>query len=217
MKIVKDKKFFGVLLALSGLIITTILVHGCGISSYEGKKITSISADPVNNAAVAGTVTIAAQTQQQFKTTGHYSDSTTTDLSSSATWSTSDPSVATVSASGVATAVASSGNCMITATSQGMTASITLTIKNLPIQSITVSPASVTTNKGFTQQFKAAGLFSDGTDTIQSQDITALVSWSSTTTSVATIDAQGDWLPAFRPVRPISPRNGTAKPPRRLP
>jgi trimeric autotransporter adhesin len=190
MKIVKDKRIYTALLVLSTLIIATIVIHGCGVISYEGKKVTSVSIDPVNNTAVGGAVTIAAQTVQQFKVTGHYSDSTTSDVSSESTWSTSDPSVATVSATGLATAVASSGTCMITVTSQGMTASLQLTITNLPIQTITVSPDTVTLNRGFTGQFTATGLFSNGSSTI-SQDITDLATWSSTTTSVATIDAHG--------------------------
>ena len=190
MKKGKDKKVFAVILALSALIVTIIAVHGCAISSYEGLKITSISIGPVNNTAAAGTVTIVAQTVQQFKATGLYSDSTTTELSPSSTWSTSDANVATVSATGLAAAVAPSGTCTITATAQGVSASIRLTIKNLAIQSITVSPGTATANKGFTQQFTAMGLFSDGTATMN-QDITTLATWSSTTTSVATIDAQG--------------------------
>jgi uncharacterized protein YjdB len=190
MKILKDKRIDAVVLVLSALIITIIAVHGCGVLSYEGKKVTSLSIDPVNNTAVAGAVTIAAQTVQQFKATGHYSDTTTSDMSSESTWTTSDPSVATISPSGLATAVASSGTCTITATSQGITAYIQLTITNLPIQTITVSPDSATINRGFTEQFTATGLFSDGSNTL-SQDITSLASWSSSTTSVATIDAKG--------------------------
>jgi hypothetical protein len=190
MKILKNKRISAVVLALSALIIAIIAVHGCGVLSYEGKKVTSISIDPVNNPAVAGAVTIAAQTVQQFKATGHYSDTTTSDMSSETTWTTSDPSVATISSSGLATAVAPSGTCTITATSQGITASLQLTITDLPIQTITVSPDSATINRGFTEQFIATGLFSNGTNTL-SQDITSLASWSSSTTSVATIDANG--------------------------
>jgi uncharacterized protein YjdB len=190
MKILKNKRMAAVVLALSALIMTMLAVHGCGVLSYEGKKVTSISIDPVNNTAVGGAVTIVAQTAQQFNVTGHYSDSTTSDVSSESTWTTSDPSVATISSSGLAIAVAQSGTCTITATSQGMTASVQLTIKNLPLQSITVTPDTATINMGFTEQFTAAGLFSDGTDTIN-QDISDVVSWSSSTTSVATIDAHG--------------------------
>ena len=188
MKINKDKKLLGAILGFSAIVVILVLVHGCGISSYEGKKLTSVSIDPVKNAAVAGTVTIAAQTVQQFKATGHYSDSTTTDLSQAVTWNTSDASVATVSATGLATAVASSGTCTITATGQGMAGTTQLAIKSLPLQAITVTPGAASTNIGMTVQFTASGLFSDGTETITSQDITTLVSWSSTTASVATVD-----------------------------
>jgi Bacterial Ig-like domain (group 2) len=165
-------------------------MHGCGISSYEGKKVTSITIDPVNNTATAGTVTIAKNTVQQFKVTSHYSDSTTADVTSSSTWTTSDSNVASISATGLATAVASSGACTISAKSQGMTASIQLMIKDLTIQSIAVSPNPASMNIGFTQQFTATGVFSDGTETI-SQNISSLATWSSSTISVATIDNHG--------------------------
>ncbi len=188
MKINKDKKLLGAILGFSAIVVILVLVHGCGISSYEGKKLTSVSIDPVKNTAVAGTVTIAAHTVQQFKATGHFSDSTTTDLSQSVTWSTSDASVATVSATGLATAVASSGTCTITVTGQGMAGTTELAIKSLPLKAITVTPGAASTNLGMTVQFTASGLFSDGTETIASQDITTIVSWSSTTASVATVD-----------------------------
>ncbi len=199
MKIFKDKKLLAVLLALSTLMITIIVVHGCGLTSYEGKKLSSISIAPVNSTAVGGSVTMAAQTVQQLKATGQYTDLTTTDLSASITWGTTDSSIATVSASGLVTAVTSSGTCNITATSQGMTGSTQLTIKNLTLQTITVSPGAASVNNGLTKQFTATGLFSDGTETIPSQDITGLVSWSSSTTLVATIDAHSGLATAVSP------------------
>lgn len=183
MKMNKDKKIFALIFAISAMMITMMLVHGCSISSYGEKTLTSISVTPDNNTIAAGTV-------QQFMATGLYSDQTATNLSSSSlAWSTSDPSVATVSATGLATtAVASHGTCTVTAVGAGATGTATLTIKNLPLKSITVTPGSATVNKGLTQQFTASGLFSDGTDTIPGQDITSLVTWSSSTINVATID-----------------------------
>ncbi len=177
------KKTFAAIAALGALLMAAVAIHGCGISSYEGNQITSITIEP-------GNVTIAAQTVQQLTVTGIYSDGTTTNLSSLATWTTSDASVATVSATGLVTAVAASGTCTITATGAGVSASTQLTIKNLALQSITVTPNPASVSKNLTQQMTATGLFSDGTDTI-SQDITTLVSWTSSSTAVATIDAQG--------------------------
>ena len=59
---------------------------------------------------------------------------------------------------------------------------------HLPLlTSITVSPANSTIDTGQTQQFTAMGTFSDGS----SRDLTNLVTWSSSNTTVATISSSG--------------------------
>jgi uncharacterized protein YjdB len=189
MKTNNNKKIVVLMVAVSAAIISMVLGHGCSISSYSEKTLTSISLTPSDSTIAAGTVL-------QLKATGHYSDQSTAPLlSSSLTWTT-DPSVATISQTGLASAVATNGTCTITAVQAGITATTTLTIMDLPLQSITVTPGSPTVNKGLTQQFTASGLFSDGSHTIPSEDITTLVSWSSTTTSVATIGASSGLLNA---------------------
>jgi hypothetical protein len=52
-----------------------------------------------------------------------------------------------------------------------------------PLSSISVTPANPSITKGKTQQFTATGVYADGT----ARDITDIVSWSSSTTSVANI------------------------------
>lgn len=138
---------------------------------------------------------IAMGTVQQFTATGIYSDGTSTltqDLSSQATWTSSDPSV-TVSATGLAMTTVVVANLTISAskTPQGggsaISGSATLTVTNATLQSIAVTPATATVGQGKTKQFTATGTFSDST----TQDITSLVAWSSSDTSVATIDSTG--------------------------
>jgi trimeric autotransporter adhesin len=58
---------------------------------------------------------ISVPMTQQFTVTGHNSDGSTQDLTSTATWTTSNNSVATVGASGLATAVAAGGPVTLTA------------------------------------------------------------------------------------------------------
>jgi uncharacterized protein YjlB len=65
---------------------------------------------------------------QQFIAIGTYSDGSTTDITSQATWSSSDTNVATISSSGLATGVAA-GTTDITASLSGVTSpAITLTV-----------------------------------------------------------------------------------------
>ncbi|HTF62396.1 MAG TPA: Ig-like domain-containing protein, partial [Edaphobacter sp.] len=77
----------------------------------------SLSISPLNPSVVVGGT-------QQFAATAFYSDSSKTDVTSSATWSSSNTAVATISATGLASAVAQ-GNTTIGATYEGQSASTT--------------------------------------------------------------------------------------------
>jgi len=64
------------------------------------------------------TATIASGLTQQYAATGHYSDSTTADITSSVTWTSGTAAVATIDSAGLATVVGTSGQTTnITATS----------------------------------------------------------------------------------------------------
>jgi hypothetical protein len=64
---------------------------------------------------------------RQFAATGTYSDSSTKDLTSSATWTTSNTAIATIDSAGLASMV-SAGTTTITATSESVSGSATLTV-----------------------------------------------------------------------------------------
>lgn len=80
----------------------------------------SISVTPANTSIAAGNV-------QQFTATGNYTDGSTQDLTSSATWSSSSPTVASTATGGLATAVVS-GSAIISAVAGGITGSTTLLV-----------------------------------------------------------------------------------------
>jgi len=77
----------------------------------------------------------------------------------------------------------------ITATSGSIhaTASLTVTVAAANLTAITVAPAALSIPLNTTQQFTATGAYSDGS----SRDLTALVSWGSSTPAVATVDVTG--------------------------
>ncbi len=138
----------------------------------------SISVTPTNP-------TIAKGTTQQFTATGIYSDNTTQDITSIVTWRSSATNVATISmASGFATS-ASAGTTTITATdpATNISGSDTLTVTAARLVSISISPTNPGTALGTSQQFIATGTYSDNS----TQDITASVTWSSSSASTATI------------------------------
>ena len=71
----------------------------------------------------------------------------------------------------------------MSAVSDGVTGSTTLTVTDATLESIEVSPATPSIANGLTQQFTATGLYSDGS----TQDLTAQVTWASSDTAVATV------------------------------
>jgi trimeric autotransporter adhesin len=109
-------------------------------------------------------------------------------MTASVLWSSSDAGVVSINASGLASGV-TSGVVNITATSGSIhaTASLRVTVAAANLTAITVAPAALSIPVNTTQQFTATGAYSDGS----SRDLTALVSWGSSTPSVATVDVNG--------------------------
>ena len=132
---------------------------------------------------------IAATSTVTLHAMGSYSDGSSKDLSSSATWTSSNSNVATVSTSGLVTGVAS-GAASITAKSGTFTSSAAITVSggtSVTLTAIAISPASPSIPINTTQQLTATGSYSDGS----SRDLTSLVTWSSSTIANATVDAAG--------------------------
>jgi len=136
---------------------------------------------PSATVATSGTVSLHAM--------GTFSNNTTKDLTASVTWSSTDANVASVSASGVVTGVAT-GVVTIGARSGNFTGSATLTVNSgagANLTAIAISPAGPTVPVNTTQQLTATGSYSDGS----TRDLTALVTWSSSTIANATVDVGG--------------------------
>ena len=124
---------------------------------------------------------------RQYTAVGHYADGTINDITTSVIWASATPAVATIGAStGLATAVAASGTSNITATLNSVTSdTAVLTASAAALQSISLTPPTVTVAKGLTQQYTAIGHYSDGT----TPNLTGSVTWASDTPAVATIGA----------------------------
>ena len=117
-------------------------------------------------------------------TTTCYPDNTT--FSKKITWSSSDTNVATVDANGTVTAK-SAGTAIITAkTENGKTASCTVTVekKLIPITEVCLDKSSATLTEGETTALTATVLPENTTDSKN-------VSWSSSNSEVAIVDANG--------------------------
>ncbi len=123
---------------------------------------------------------------QQFIATGTYSDGMSYVITAQVTWSSSNGSVASVNSTGLA-AVNAAGSTNIAATAGGISGNTVLTGSSATLSSIAVTMVNPTVTVGAKEKFTATGTYSDGT----SHEITALITWSSSNGSVATVDATG--------------------------
>jgi len=163
---------------------TTITAAYSGVS---GSTTLNVTAPALVSLAVSPTSSsIALGTTAQFKATGTYTDGSNQDLTNSVTWSSSNASAATISSSGLATSLAT-GSTTISATSSNVTGRASLSVTPPALVSVAVSPSSASIAPGTTIQFAATGTYTDGS----TQNITALVTWTSSNPSVATINMNG--------------------------
>ncbi len=124
----------------------------------------------------------------QLAASGNFTDGTTSNITNSVTWSSSNTSVATVSSRGLVTAV-STGTTTITARSaQGFINTLLITVSSATLTSITVTPGSSNMARALTQQMVATGTYSDGTSAVIPA---STVTWSSSSTAIATISSSG--------------------------
>ena len=143
----------------------------------------------VSIAVTPATASIAKGLNQQYSAIGTYTDGTTQDLTSTATWSTT--SAASITASGLATGAAQ-GAATVSATSGSISGTAALTVLAPALTAITVSPASASIAKGLTQQYSAMGTYTDGSTATMTS-----VTWSANGASInasglATGSAQGN-------------------------
>jgi trimeric autotransporter adhesin len=125
---------------------------------------------------------------QAVTATATYSNGAIANSSASAGWSTSDMTVATVSA-GLVSPVGA-GTAIITATADGVSASLTASVTaqtQATLTALAIAPLNGTIVQGVSVAFTATGTYSDSTQ----RDVTASVSWSSSTQAIASIGAGG--------------------------
>jgi trimeric autotransporter adhesin len=121
----------------------------------------------------------------QLTVTGTFVDGTTQDLSTMVR-SSSAPNIATVGfQTGIVSGLAP-GQATITATLGAVSATAAVTVTNASLTSITLSPPHANVTLGSSQQFAAAGNFSDGsTQTLLG------VTWSSSNPTFAVVNSLG--------------------------
>ena len=199
---------------------TTLTVGTTTISAASG-AITSSSATLTVTTAVLDRIEITPSTPsipvgatQQFTATGVYTDGTTQNFTTQATWASSAPSVLEVSndSSSKGFSVANAkGSATVSATHMGKTGSTLATISDATLTAIQVTPKDEKLAKNFDRPFTATGTFSDNT----SRDVTTQVTWSVSDAAIASIsNADGSrgvatgLVPGFTNVRATAPGGG---------
>jgi uncharacterized protein YjdB len=168
--------------------VTGIKAGSVTITATSGTKSGSVSLTvttpmaPSSVAVTASASTVTVGGKVQLTANEVYSDGSKKDVTKTATWTSGTATVATVDANGLVTAV-KAGTVIITATSGGKSGTVSLTVNNVVLSTIDVTPAQPSIPAGSTQQFKATGTYSDNTK----RDITAEVDWTSSAAAVATI------------------------------
>ena len=185
-------------LFLAGALAT--LLAAC---SGSGEKEGSGGGGSVNLPASTGTlssITLSPTTasinqcaSQVFAATANYSDGSSQALASASyTWGIAGSAIAAVSAPGVVVGTGSGTGAMnttVTAYSGSIAGNATLTVTPLQLLSLTVSTAASSVAAGSNVQLSAAGMCPDGVTKVNN---TATVSWTSSNTSVATVDSFGN-------------------------
>jgi len=155
-------------------------ISGSASLTVTAPTLTSITVSP-------GLFGVPVGANETFIAIGHYTDGSSPTLSS-VSWSSSNTAIATINSNGVASGVAA-GTVTITAASGGVagTGSLIVTGGAKTLTSIAISPATATIALNGTQPFTATGLYSDGS----TQNLTSSVTWSSSNTTLATINSSG--------------------------
>jgi trimeric autotransporter adhesin len=174
-------------LSRKSLVVTAVAVV-CALSLVSCK---GFFVDPTLSSIAFGqpTPSVAIGATFPMQAIGTYSDTSTKDITSKVTWTSSDKSFFTVDNAGVITGVAvtSTPAPTVKATLGTVSASTTVTVTAVALTSIAIQGGnqslSIASNPTF--QFNATGTYSDSTQS----SVTTTATWSSSDTSVATIQS----------------------------
>jgi trimeric autotransporter adhesin len=171
----------------SALTAGTTTISATVLSVSGSTTLTTVAPPPLQSISVTpANPSVAIGQNQQFVATGLYADGSTQDLTSSVSWSSSQPAIAAITTAGLASGLGG-GSSTITAALGTISATATLSVNPLALVSIAVTPGNASIALGTNQQFAATGTYADGS----TLDLTTSATWSSSAPSVATVNATG--------------------------
>ncbi|AXI02984.1 Ig-like domain-containing protein [Aquirhabdus parva] len=189
---IQPKAFSRHLFFFMGLLLLTLFLSACGgSSSSEPPPPTPPVVTPpavLKNIIVTPVSTNIAQgLTQTFTAVGLYSDGSSSAITN-VNWSTSASNLATIDANGLLIAK-SAGTLTVTATQGSISASAPLTISAAALKVVSITVPLTTIPKGLKEKLSATGLFTDGS----TQNLNNII-WSSSDSTVATVDPTGQFL-----------------------
>ena len=167
--------------------VVTAVAQGASTITATSEGKSGSAALTVTNVAV-GSVTVQPQGPTILQGTSVQMSAVVRDVNDNivtdrvVTWSSSNPSQAAVSPTGIVTGLAP-GTVTITATSEGKSGSSSVTVRALPVGSVTVAPQSASIRTGKTATFVATVK-----DSLGNVVTNRVVSWSSSNSGVATVN-----------------------------
>jgi hypothetical protein len=153
-----------------------VVLVGC---SGEDRRLASIHVSLANNA-------LYAPGQTQASAVGTYTDGVEEDLTASVTWSSSSISIGDVDVHGAVFALAP-GRTDIRAALDDVAGAAVFTVLEPQLESIAITGPSQLLPNGLFLQLAATGHYNNGT----TRTITSAVTWSTGSTTIATIDSTG--------------------------
>ncbi|WP_191966220.1 Ig-like domain-containing protein [Oryzomonas japonica] len=164
-------------------------VGGSTTLKVTGGTLTSFSISPNSRTLVKGTM-------GRISATGVFSDGTSRDITGALAWTVDFPNRATLtepSGNVMWVSALASGAVTITADSASLRKTATVTVTAPSLNHLEISPTSLSLTKGSTGRFALTAIFNDGTSQVVTDSSSAgsPTTWSSNTTSVATVGTTG--------------------------
>lgn len=122
----KNRQKAGFSLSIFALLTAAVALTSCGGTGGGDPQPTPPSLSSIT--VTAASVSVLVGQTDQLTATGHYSDGTTQNLTSSASWSSSNQSMATVSSAGIVTGVAATTAVTVTASDGTISGSATIAV-----------------------------------------------------------------------------------------
>lgn len=162
---------------ITSAVVAAACSSGCG-SASNTPNVASVAVSPSITSVVIGGTT---------QLTGTPKDATGNPVTGqTVTWSTGNASVASVSNTGLVTGVAAGGPVTITATSDGINGTASITVTPVPVALVSVSPATPVVALGATTELTATTRDANGNVLVG-----RTVTWMSSNPAIASVSASG--------------------------